>query len=130
MLRRRPPPTPAPAEEDFDEFLGIGTGAAALFGATGGVMEAALRCAPRGGRLGAGLALRCPAVRLPSLRCCSTCSARCQPAASCRPAHPQVPRYRSTVYDVATGEKLDRLEWAPVRGLEGTKEASVVIAVR
>lgn len=32
------------ADEEFDEFLGIGTGAAALFGTTGGVMEAALRC--------------------------------------------------------------------------------------
>ncbi|GAB4820393.1 hypothetical protein N2152v2_007439 [Parachlorella kessleri] len=31
-----------PAEE-FDEFLGIGTGAGAIFGTTGGVMEAALR---------------------------------------------------------------------------------------
>lgn len=62
-------------DEEFDEFLGIGTGAAALFGTTGGVMEAALR----------------------------------------------------TVYDVATGEKLDRLDWEPVRGLDGTKEASVVI---
>ncbi|WP_324716609.1 NADH-dependent [FeFe] hydrogenase, group A6 [Carboxydochorda subterranea] len=30
-------------EEDFDEPLGLSTGAAALFGATGGVMEAALR---------------------------------------------------------------------------------------
>ena len=32
-------------DEDFDEFLGIGSGAAAIFGTTGGVMEAALRCA-------------------------------------------------------------------------------------
>ncbi len=31
-----------PAEE-FDEFLGIGSGAGAIFGTTGGVMEAALR---------------------------------------------------------------------------------------
>ncbi len=30
-------------EEDFDEPLGLSTGAAAVFGATGGVMEAALR---------------------------------------------------------------------------------------
>jgi iron-only hydrogenase group A len=30
-------------EEDFDDPLGISTGAAAVFGATGGVMEAALR---------------------------------------------------------------------------------------
>jgi iron only hydrogenase large subunit-like protein len=30
-------------EEDFDPALGISTGAAAVFGATGGVMEAALR---------------------------------------------------------------------------------------
>ena len=31
------------AEEDFDDLLGEGTGAAVIFGATGGVMEAALR---------------------------------------------------------------------------------------
>ena len=30
-------------DEEFDEPLGISTGAAAIFGATGGVMEAALR---------------------------------------------------------------------------------------
>ncbi len=30
-------------ESDFDPFMGIGTGAAAIFGTTGGVMEAALR---------------------------------------------------------------------------------------
>ncbi|MDR3036895.1 MAG: [FeFe] hydrogenase, group A [Coriobacteriales bacterium] len=33
------------AEEDFDTPLGIGTGAGEIFGATGGVMEAALRSA-------------------------------------------------------------------------------------
>jgi NADH-quinone oxidoreductase subunit G len=32
-------------DEEFDEFLGESTGAAALFGNTGGVMEAALRTA-------------------------------------------------------------------------------------
>ena len=32
-------------EEDFDQPLGVGTGAAVIFGATGGVMEAALRSA-------------------------------------------------------------------------------------
>ncbi len=32
-------------EEDFDQPLGLGTGAAVIFGATGGVMEAALRTA-------------------------------------------------------------------------------------
>ena len=32
-------------DEDFDEPLGIGTGAGTIFGATGGVMEAALRTA-------------------------------------------------------------------------------------
>lgn len=32
-------------EEEFDEFLGIGSGAGVIFGATGGVMEAALRSA-------------------------------------------------------------------------------------
>ena len=33
------------ADEEFDELLGEGTGAAVIFGATGGVMEAALRSA-------------------------------------------------------------------------------------
>jgi len=32
-------------EEEYDELLGVSTGAAAIFGATGGVMEAALRTA-------------------------------------------------------------------------------------
>jgi iron only hydrogenase large subunit-like protein len=32
-----------PADEEFDEFLGVGSGAGAIFGTTGGVMEAALR---------------------------------------------------------------------------------------
>ncbi len=32
-------------EEEFDQPLGVGTGAAVIFGATGGVMEAALRTA-------------------------------------------------------------------------------------
>jgi len=32
-------------EEDYDQFFGEGTGAAVIFGATGGVMEAALRSA-------------------------------------------------------------------------------------
>jgi hypothetical protein len=31
------------------------------------------------------------------------------------------------VYDVATGGRLDRVVWEPVRGLEGVKEASVTI---
>ena len=73
------PPSPrahSHADEEFDPFLGEGTGAAALFGTTGGVMEAALR----------------------------------------------------TLCDVATGERLERVVWAPVRGLEGIKEASVTIA--
>ena len=30
-------------EKPYDEFMDIGTGAAAIFGTTGGVMEAALR---------------------------------------------------------------------------------------
>lgn len=60
---------------EFDDFLGYGTGGAALFGSTGGVMEAALR----------------------------------------------------TVYDVVTGEKLPRLQFSEVRGLDGVKEASINI---
>ena len=33
-------------EDEFDNPLGEGTGAGVIFGATGGVMEAALRSAP------------------------------------------------------------------------------------
>ena len=59
-------------EEDFDGMLGQSTGAAVIFGVTGGVMEAALR----------------------------------------------------TAYEVITGQKLEKLEFMDVRGLEGVKEAS------
>lgn len=62
-------------DSEFDTFLGLSTGAAAIFGTTGGVMEAALR----------------------------------------------------TVYDLASGEQLPRLQLAEVRGLDGVKEASVTI---
>ncbi len=61
--------------EDYDTPFGISTGAGVLFGATGGVMEAALR----------------------------------------------------TVYEVVTGETLDRLNFEGVRGLEGIKECSVQV---
>ena len=59
-------------DEDFDGMLGESTGAAVIFGVTGGVMEAALR----------------------------------------------------TAYEVITGQKLEKLEFMDVRGLEGVKEAS------
>ncbi|KPU46345.1 NADP-reducing hydrogenase subunit HndC [Oxobacter pfennigii] len=59
----------------YDSILGDSTGAAVIFGTTGGVMEAALR----------------------------------------------------TVADVLTGEDLKNIEYTPVRGLEGIKEASVNI---
>lgn len=63
-------------DEKFDEMLGDSTGAAAIFGATGGVMEAAIR----------------------------------------------------TVADILTGEDLENIEYAAVRGTEGIKEATVNIA--
>ena len=59
-------------DSDFDEMLGDSSGAAVIFGTTGGVMEAALR----------------------------------------------------TAYEVITGEKLEKLEFHDVRGLEGVKEAA------
>ncbi|MEW6522688.1 MAG: NADH-dependent [FeFe] hydrogenase, group A6 [Bacillota bacterium] len=59
--------------EDYDDPLGISTGAAVIFGATGGVMEAALR----------------------------------------------------TAYEVVTGRELPGLDFEPVRGLQGIKEAEV-----
>ncbi|MBP2645247.1 MAG: hydrogenase, large subunit HymC [Firmicutes bacterium] len=61
------------SEEEFDAPMGISTGAAAIFGATGGVMEAALR----------------------------------------------------TVYEVVTGKELPNIEFTPVRGMEGIKEAEI-----
>lgn len=62
-------------DEDFDNPLGESTGAAVIFGATGGVMEAALR----------------------------------------------------TVYEVVTGETLDNIDFEGVRGIEGVKEAAVMV---
>ncbi|GAB4814569.1 hypothetical protein N2152v2_001615 [Parachlorella kessleri] len=62
-------------ESPFDDLLDVGSGAAAIFGTTGGVMEAALR----------------------------------------------------TVYEVATGNKMERLPLQEVRGLEGIREATVTI---
>lgn len=59
----------------YDSILGDSTGAAVIFGTTGGVMEAALR----------------------------------------------------TVADILTGEDLKNIEYTPVRGLEGIKEAAVNI---
>ncbi|MDI6755607.1 MAG: NADH-dependent [FeFe] hydrogenase, group A6 [Thermodesulfobacteriota bacterium] len=59
----------------YDDPLGEYTGAATIFGATGGVMEAALR----------------------------------------------------TAYEVATGKKLENVDFASVRGLEGVKEAAVPV---
>lgn len=64
-------------DEEPDSILGEYTGAGAIFGATGGVMEAALR----------------------------------------------------TVADILTGEDLEDLEYEAVRGLEGVKEASVVLPI-
>ncbi len=62
-------------EEDYDNPFGISTGAGVIFGASGGVMEAALR----------------------------------------------------TVYEVVTGETLERLNFEGVRGLEGIKECSIMV---
>ena len=63
------------APESFDAPMGQYTGAATIFGATGGVMEAALR----------------------------------------------------TVYAVVVGKNMPSLDIAPVRGLEGVKEAALVV---
>jgi len=63
------------ADDKFDKIMGESTGAAVIFGATGGVMEAALR----------------------------------------------------TVADILTGKDLKNIEYSPVRGLEGIKEADVKI---
>lgn len=62
-------------EASFDKVMGESTGAAVIFGTTGGVMEAALR----------------------------------------------------TVADILTGQDLENIEYTPVRGLQGIKEATVKI---
>jgi len=62
-------------DEEFDSPLGVSTGAGAIFGVTGGVMEAALR----------------------------------------------------TAYEILTEEKLPKLEFNAVRGLEGIREAEIEI---
>ena len=64
---------PAISDGQYDSIMGDSTGAAVIFGATGGVMEAALR----------------------------------------------------TVADILTGEDLKNIEYTPVRGMEGIKEATV-----
>ena len=62
-------------ESDYDDPLGESTGAAVIFGATGGVMEAALR----------------------------------------------------TAYEVITGEKLEDIDITAVRGMEGVREATIMV---
>lgn len=62
-------------EENYDKLMGASSGAAVIFGATGGVMEAALR----------------------------------------------------TAYEILTGQELPGLDFTPVRGIEGIKEAEVKI---
>ena len=63
-------------DEEFDNPLGDSTGAAVIFGATGGVMEAALR----------------------------------------------------TAVEVLTGDKLEKLDFTDVRGVQGIKEATYNVA--
>jgi len=62
-------------DEEFDPALGISTGAGAIFGASGGVMEAALRNA----------------------------------------------------YETATGNRVTKLEFDQIRGMEGIKEGTIII---
>ena len=62
-------------DEDFDDLLGESTGAGVIFGATGGVMEAALR----------------------------------------------------TAYNLITGDELENVDFAAVRGTEAIKEATVKV---
>src|SRR6056297_4327894 len=62
-------------EQEHDKMLGVSSGAADIFGTTGGVMEAALR----------------------------------------------------TAYEILTGEELKNINFHQVRGLDGLKEASVMV---
>ena len=63
-------------DSEFDDPFGTATGAVVIFGATGGVMEAALR----------------------------------------------------TVYEILEGKSLDNLELEPIRGMDGIKEATLIVA--
>ncbi len=63
-------------DSEFDDPFGTATGAGVIFGATGGVMEAALR----------------------------------------------------TVYEILEGKSLDNLELEPIRGMDGIKEATLIVA--
>lgn len=62
-------------ESEFDKPFGLGSGAGVIFGATGGVMEAALR----------------------------------------------------TVYEIVTGKDLENIDFKMVRGLKGTREATIQV---
>ena len=75
MIRQAGVDFAALADEQADPMLSAYSGAATIFGATGGVMEAALR----------------------------------------------------TAYEVKTGERLEEIEFHPVRGLSGIKEAVIDI---
>ncbi|MFQ3549549.1 MAG: NADH-dependent [FeFe] hydrogenase, group A6 [Armatimonadota bacterium] len=66
---------PSLPESEYDDPLGVSTGAAVIFGNTGGVMEAALR----------------------------------------------------TAYELITGKALDDVNVTPVRGMEGVREAEVLV---
>ena len=71
-------------DEEFDSAFGTASGAAVIFGSTGGVMEAALRTAK--------FLLTAPQGEVP---------------------------------DMVTNEMLGRVDFTPVRGMEGVKEADV-----
>lgn len=75
MIKEQGIDFPALPESDYDDPLGESTGAAVIFGATGGVMEAALR----------------------------------------------------TAYEVITGEQLADVNITAVRGMEGVREATVMV---
>jgi len=75
MIKERGIDFAALPESEYDDPLGQSTGAAVIFGATGGVMEAALR----------------------------------------------------TAYEVITGEKLEDVNIEAVRGMEGVREATVMV---
>ena len=75
MLKEANIDLPTLENEKFDDPMGEASGAGAIFGSTGGVMEAALR----------------------------------------------------TVYEIVSGEKLEKLDFDSVRGQKGIKEANITI---
>ena len=109
----------------FDPFLNLTmTGGSVNFGSAGGATEAAVRWAGPGRR-------RTPVAGQGAPMSCGGCSTAAppQPAPACLPKSLLLgaPLRRRTLYELATGEALGPIEWAPVEGVANAKQASVTL---